>query len=404
MKLRTTLAIVAAILAVVSALAVVSVRRGVDRDWNAMLARIDELEAERLGRPMERDALYGESTSDAAWPYYERALVVLRGIDEVRDRARVAPHAKTDEERAERDALLAEADALFTHLRRAAHARDARSPVDLSLGASAPLHRLSEARPLAELAVARAIALIESGEDVRGVQTLLDAQQFARDLCVSPLLIEEMIGVSNLVPRAATDFLAEGGAARMSTEAKELWLDGLDALDASLPRRSSAYLGEVEVLGREFANAFETTDRRGWTAAIGASPGWRFGYSWRGAAADYVERATEIAREIELDVDRTPAETIRDFTEHERAAADDPNPLFEMAMPKFSSAARSRYWNRARLSFLRYALAVDLGRVPCEPLDPFGNGVQIEVTEERIHLRADDGSGPRNQPEVILVR
>jgi hypothetical protein len=404
MKLRTPLAISAAILAAASSLAVVSVRRGVERDWVAMLARIDELEAERLARPTERDALYGDSTSDAAWPYYERALEELRGIEDARDRGRVAPYAKTDEERAAREALLSDAEELFTHLRRGAHARAAERPLEWSDGMSMRIQRLVEVRLIAELSVARAIALIESGDDVRAVETLLDAHQFARDLCVSPVLIEEMIGVSELVPTAATDFLAGGGAARMSTEAKELWLNGLDALHASLPRQSWSFLGEVELVGREFVRAFPGTDEESWSRSLETSPGWRFGFSWRGAAADYVERATEIVRDVEAEMGRSPAEAIRRFTELERAAADDPNPLFEIAMPKFSSAARSRYWSRARLSFLRYALAVDLGRAPCEPFDPFGNGVQIEVTEDRIHVRAHDGSKRTHQPEVVLAR
>lgn len=404
MKLRSSFAIVTVVLAVASSFAIVTVRHGIDRDWNAMLTRLDELEEERLARPTEREALYGETTDDAAWPHYHLALDGVRTLDDWRDRTRVAPYAKTGDERASRDALLAETRGLLIHLSHGAHARDAGRRLDWSDGMAMRIQRLVDVRSVVHLAVASAVADIERGDDVRAVQTLLDAHQLARDLCASASLIEEMIGLSELVPTATTDFLAEGGAARMSVEAKELWLDGLDAVDASLPRGHGSFLGEVELVGREFVRALPATSDDDWMRQFDAAPGWRYGFSWRSAVSDYVERATEIVRTVDADLGAPPAETIRRLTEIELAAAGDPNPLFELALPRFSSAARSRHWCEARLSYLRHALAVELGRTPDEPLDPFGNGVEVEVTDERIRLSADDGSGRSHRPEIVFVR
>ncbi|MEM9380099.1 MAG: hypothetical protein AAGB93_09150 [Planctomycetota bacterium] len=369
----------------------VVVRQNVERNWRSMLVTLEELRAERLGRPALRDALHGATRDEQAWPHYERALAVLASIDEARDRCLAAPRATSEEERAERDALLAEAEAMFPHLARGAHARDARTAHAVDDGLPVKIQRLFDVSSVCELSVAHAIQRLERGQDLDAVAALLDAQQLARDLAVSPVLIEEMIGLSQLVPTGMEEWLAAGGLNAMSTSSVGVWLDGLDALRASLPSSSRAIVSEVEMFGREVLRQSEATGRLDWDGALEGAPLWRYGFSWRGAAADYVVRATDLARQVERAFDDGPLEVVARLEGLERIAGADQNPIYAVATPKIASAGRARIWQLARLDFLRHALALRLQRPTDLPEDPFGTGVRVEQDEDGIRVWAEAG-------------
>ena len=60
------------------------------------------------------------------------------------------------------------------------------------------------------------------------------------------------------------------------------------------------------------------------------------------------------------------------------------------SLPRFSSVASSRIYALARLAFMRHALALELGRSPELPTDPFGHGVEVELTPEHIRVWTTD--------------
>ena len=380
----------------------VVVRQAVERDWRAMLTTLEELRAERLGRSDVREALHGATSDDRAWPHYERALAALRSVEVTNDRSHAAARARTEAERKERDALLADVDAMFAHLTRGAQARDARSPVRFEDGASADIQRLAEIRWTSELSVARAMQLLESGDELGAVHGRLDAQQLARDLCVSPVLIEEMIGLSQLVPEATVEWLADGGANDMSASSLGVWLDGLDALRASLPDGSRAMVGEVEMFGREITRQVEASGRLEWKGFLDDASLWRYGFTWRGAAADYVVRGADFAREVERAYVGEPMRVLERLGALEQEAESDLNPIYKVAVPKISSAGRSRIWNLALLDFLRHALALRLARPSDLPVDPFGFGVEVEHDEAGIRVWAKAHERRQHEIEIDL--
>ena len=391
--MKRTLVIATATLLVIGAVGLTS-RHHTNRAWASMLVQLDAMEAERLARPTEREALYGETTEGLAWDHYWRALDEIDSLGRDWERVERATDPGDDAERRDRDVLIAEAAAALDHLHLGAHARDAATSVDFRQGVEARIPRLFASRALSQIACARMRALCEKGDQLAGLRGVLDAQQYARDLAVSPVLIEEMIGVSLLVPAGAEDFIASDGHV-LSRETTAVWLDALDDLAASIGVESHSFIGEMEMVGREFQiHEIRTSS---WISSMSIEPGWRFGFSWRGAAVDHLDRGTERAREVVAAYRMPPARAIPAMLELGRDADDDHNPLIRSMFPKAHSAVYSRYWNLARLSYLRHALALELGRVPCELVDPLGNGVKVTREDGvlRIETEVDDGNPNR---------
>ena len=123
-------------------------------------------------------------------------------------------------------------------------------------------------------------------------------------------------------------------------------------------------------------------------------PGWRYGFSWRVAAADYVDRGAEWADDF-MSLQRRPrAEMYASLRALSLAAGEDPNPLVEIAFPTLESIAGARLENLAELSFLRHALALQLGEEPCELLDPHGSGVTVTRVDGVLRIASPIPSNP----------
>ncbi|MEM9799278.1 MAG: hypothetical protein AAGA20_03065 [Planctomycetota bacterium] len=235
---------------------------------------------------------------------------------------------ENDDHRRDRDALLAQASEGLEHLHRGAHARDAATSIDFHLVWEAPLPTLRASRVLSQIASAKMRLLCEEGDQIAGVETLLDAHQYASDLAVSPVQIEVLIGLSLLGPPGPT-------------------------ISESL------------------------------------APFWRFGFSWRAAAADYVERGVEASGLVVPANRLSPESMVAAMDEFAREANEDHNPFVRSAFWRQSSLARSRSWCLARFSYLRHALALELGRTPCELVDPFGMGVTVTRDGGVLRIEAE---------------
>lgn len=386
LKLRTLL-VLAASVAVVVALAFVSHRRRVDRAWTKMHLQLDELEAQRLMRSGLREALHGETTEGRAWPHYRKALSELDAIDdEVLQRASMASSSEDEDHIAERDAVLAELDVFFVHLRRGAQARNAARLAYRVMPEGVENEPLRGVRHASELAVARALDLVEAGDGVGAVEVLLDLQQLARDLSTSPIVVEELAGIMALAPRSLSEALERGAAHGMSVEAKTLWLEGLDALIAELPRSGAGYLGEVERIGRGFAHTYRDSDDHQWTPGNRNWPSWRHAFSFRASAAEFVDLSLENAAFIEEVESGNPTLITSRLSDRMMSSLSRANTVYASAAVTGLDTASHRYRHITRLALLRHALALDLGRAHEPRLEPYGDVARAEVTPERIRV------------------
>jgi len=176
----------------------------------------------------------------------------------------------------------------------------------------------------------------------------------------------------------------------LSDEAKSLWLSGLDRMDASIPRGSKSFVGELELLGWTFTSLLGRDEAWSCVFSLDTDPGWRHAFSWRSTSASYILTAAAIAPSIEAAFEMDPPATLRRMRELEDDVDGDLNPMLHGSLPRFTSVASSRIYALARLAFLRHALALDLGRSPELPTDPFGHGVEVEQTPEHIRVWTTD--------------
>jgi hypothetical protein len=270
--------------------------------------------------------------------------------------------------------------------------------MDLADGAIMGAARLAKGRYLCTLAVAKARAQFEQGEDLAGVATLLDAQQFGRDLAVAPYLMEEMTGLAILVNSYLLGWLAEGGAGEMSVEAKERWLDGMDHIRATMPVRSSVWAGELERTGRDLQRTVVSEAplipgmRVEWRGPA-SEPGLAYRFSWRVAGADLVKRGPEWVRRADAARGPTHVATLDALKSLQAEMAQDDNPLVEKFGRSFVSVGTSRIYCITKFEFLRYALAVHLGRDAEVPADPWGHGVRVEIEGDHVRIWTPRGEG-----------
>lgn len=380
----------------------VTVRRRIDARWEQMAGRVDAMGVERRSRDMDRAAAYGATTEGSAWAQYVAAFermgevweaLPVRNFDALEDR--------TPEGRAKRDLVLRDLEPAFEALHRGAHARDARTGMDLADGSLDGVHSLARAHDLGRFAIARATALVECGGDMEAVATLLDVQQMGRDLAVAPFLIEEMMGLGVLVDPYLLQWLSDESTPQLSREAKAAWLDGMDRIRATMPATSAAWTGELERFGRDFQRAGEPTEPNvpglkstGWRGPS-TGPGLAYQFSWRSAAADLMERGPEFVERADAACQLAPALVLAALSElHAETAADD-NPLVGHFFRSLDSAGKSRIYCMAKFDFLRHALALQLQRKVDVPADPWGHGVRVEVEPDhvRVWTQSVEGTG-----------
>lgn len=377
-----------------------TVRRGIDTRWEQMAARVDAMGVERRSRDADRAAAYGATMEGSAWAQYE---VAFERMDEVWEALPVrnfdALEDRTPEGRAKRDLVLRDLEPAFEALHRGAHARDARTGMDLADGSLEGVRSLTRAHYLGRFAIARATALVERGEDMEAVATLLDVQQMGRDLAAASFLIEEMMGLGVLVDPYLLQWLGDESTPQLSKEAKAAWLDGMDRIRATMPATSPAWTGELERFGRDFQRAGEPTEPNvpglksaGWRGPS-TGPGFAYQFSWRSAAADLMERGPEFAQRADAACQLEPALVLAALSELQAEAAADDNPLVEHFFRSLDSVGKSRIYSMAKFDFLRHALALQLQRQSDVPADPWGHGVRVEVEPDHVRVWTQRGEG-----------
>lgn len=221
--------------------------------WEEALVVVDRLESELDQRQHHRPALWGATHEDRAYPHYDMALTCVEGWEP--DDVILARRGEGERALATRERLLAEGAEALEHLGRGAHARDATRAVDWSEGFEISARKLFYARMLVQLGELQATAHLESGDDLEAVRVLLDGLQFAGDLAQGPILIEEMIGVSQLVPELLLELIQTGAIRDLSPEAHVLLARGLTQLAGRLDWTSASLEGELVLGTRGVQNA-----------------------------------------------------------------------------------------------------------------------------------------------------
>ncbi len=309
---------------------------------------------ERFAERIEREALWGETTSGLAQPHYDLALRLVDAWDV--NAVVAAQRAEDGEGRRLRAQFLEEGAAVLSAVRLGAHARDATRNVDWSQGFHLPQRSLKLTRFLVQLAEMRAEELLAKGQGIEAVRTLLDVLQFSGDMAKGPILIEEMIGLSQLNPDFLIDRVAEGSLSELSPEAQQELVQGLSTLNQSLRWKGAGYDGDflLGVRGLETALQHEGT---GWRAMTG-NPGWipferQLGLLF---ATGYVHQRQEFGAEIESAFDSGADALVAKFQELRERLVARSNPISSVMMPVVGSCQRSRFYSLGRFRLLVRAL------------------------------------------------
>lgn len=317
------------------------------------VASMEPLE-ERFAERIERQALWGETTSGPAQPHYELALRLVADWD-IED-VLAARRAEDGEGIRLRMSFLKEGDPVLSALRLGAHGQDATREVDWSRGFELPMRRLKSSRFLTQLAEMRAEEMIGKGQDIEAVRTLLDALQFAGDLAEGPILIEEMIGLSQLNPDFLIDAVADGSLRELSSEAQQELVHGLSTLNRRLQWKGAGIVGDF-LLGVHGLDASLQHGGSGWRSMTGNS-GWipferPLGLLF---ATEYVHQWQDALAELDRGFDSGADALVATFQELKGRLAAGSNPISSILMPVVGSSHRSRFYSLGRFRLLVRAL------------------------------------------------
>lgn len=356
----------------------------------ALTARhLAELEAARAAWSFDREAPWGETRDEAAWPHYAAALARFASQEPEVGRATMqrileVSTAGDDGDPQRRAQVLARYGDVLEDVRRGAHARDARVEIRWEEGFTAPVPKLRDCRSSSNLAVLNLVEAAGTERELDAIRGLLDAQQMACDLAESPLLIAECIGLALIVPPALGGHLQDGLAARLSVESKREWLAGLRRLEAGLSRSSQSLLGEAELAGRSLSAGFVPQWSTGTGGVATRLEAWRNGLFLDRQVADHLGLMRTLHGELARASALPGPEALARVQELQALHGEGLNAVSSLCLPRILSVATSRASARTRLAVLRHALELHLGDQGTLPEDAFGSGVFARRASGRV--------------------
>ena len=323
--------------------------------WQEALVGIEQLEERLNSRVVERVALWGETNEGQAQPYYDRALAAVEEWDA---QAVMSISSETGEEgQAARRKLLHEGAGALADLHRGAHALDATHRVDWSRGFQIPMRTLLYVRVLTHISEMQAYELIEEGQDLEAVRVLLDAMQFAADQAGAPILIEEMIGLAELLPDILSDGLADGSLMDLSPGAREELNAGVEIMNRRLGWRVASMEGELLLGVRGLEHVFKD----GWTDSMERMMGQSIHplqrLVLRDYAAEYVKFMASACQRVDAAHEMGLAHLARELNDLDNEAELFRNPIVAVLVPSLVSAYRSRLYSVGRLRLFLQALS-----------------------------------------------
>lgn len=383
-KLRT-IAWIGGLTAVAVTVAAYCVFTAADRRWDQWSAQTDALQ-KRLFTTDVRPVLFGTATPGNAWDAYAAAMALAKADEGLEEQVRPSVREKLDP--SQLTTLLGAHAKTLADLRRGAHCRDARDPIDWSQGFDGIAHSLLTLRGLSNLAVTQALAQIERGQPVAAVDTLLDAAQLGRDAMHSPVLINELIGAAVLLISTCEAVGRNDLLDRLSPAALDRFADGLAILDEHIAKVSQSLHGEAVLFAR-------TARDPEFFAKMGLSTqAWRYGFSTRFMFADAGLQMIELA-------DRTVAAARGPWITCDTHLSGIEEEVIKAANPMLSAVAASRgvlltrFQTIARLRLLRMAIEHRRGRPIPQLADPFGSTLQHSLDADgkaRFWSIGPDGS------------
>ncbi len=335
--------------------------------WEAAFEKVQQVEARLEARVDERPVLWGEATDEWAQPHYDLALSLVEDWD--RDAVPAAARAEDERARADRARFLEEGQAALEALRRGTHAADATRRVPWSEGCGVLTRKLMTTRFLTLLCEMQMSVHLAEGRDLEAVHVLLDALQFGGDLCQSPILIEQMVGMAAVNPVRFVQGVEDGTLLTLSEEAQSALAHGLSILHPRLDWQSNALEGELVLSAYSLAASFRG-EGDGCTEWKGCSLA-----SVQTDAADHFELALTLERELAQVAGNEPSKLLTTAQRLQATAEALENPVTDNFLHVLDSAYRSRVHGIGRFRLLAHALAPD------------------EITQDpwmNAHLRSED--------------
>lgn len=354
------------------------------RDAAAMteaLACAAQLEQELGNREHEREPVGGNGLPGKAWDEYQRAQDLAQSlppkvIREFAVRTMAAAQASAEERAEEAARLMDQLSRPIEAMRKGARLLDVTHPVACTQQAVQNGPRLSTFNYLTDTLTVGGLAAIEAGDPAEGSEMILDAMQSAQDLLHSPLVITQLIGMSQLVPRSLEAFGEHQGLARLQPAALKALDLGVAKLIDSAPKTPELrgeivlFIRAIQSVGgnipsETFAGIAETAELVG-----GCAPAdlWAF-------ALDLRERAGQVPQD---------------------SAASKMQSVFH-------SAIVSHRYNLVRLQMLHYAIREARGLDPEPFADPFGMPLKITAEGEHYALEVSQ-PGEDHYPLVKRYR
>lgn len=358
--------------------------------WEEMVARVAELEHDLDAVSHERLPLGGPATAGNAWDFYEQAFALIRAHGNGKDfgiAASNAVEAGPETRRAETARLAAAMHEELDAIRSGARCLDAAPSIDWSLGLSHPIPKLMDTRPLCNVLVLQGLAEMESGSVESGCAKVLDAMQFGQDLTRSPLLICQLIGLSQTPPEALVGFLEYEGLSALPREALAILEASVGKL-ITTSRECPTLGGELVFLGHHIIDHEGDLDRFIGTSRFDQGPA--FALSPRWACASGFMILADAYDELALLPGVAFAKRARELNEGFR---DSNNPLLQAFSPAASCEASYRF-SIVRLAQLQHALRAALDLPPVPFLDPHGASLSVTDDGETLLLSVANGRYP----------
>lgn len=413
-RLWTLLVIVVAVILAVVGSVVLS---RIESRWEDLLADLDKVQEQLEVRPGERPVLWGEPEDGRAFDDYDKAMQLMATINaELEAMGDDAPRGYVEGEESWWDPetapaacwqIVARLGPAYAHIRRGAHKRDRRRRIAWRSGYEGVLpNDMGELPRLQQYATLRIWQLIDVGDQVEGVRTLLDMMQFGHDCYSDPVAIFSLVGAGMLRFPLSLFVVREDGEtgskgtrpdislAQLSQETRRLLGNGLARLDDALPAMGNRFRCDACLL--RWQAAMPDLTKAGEAPLLSNLMGRRL---VAGAVEELLAAAGEYdalqgpwrSRQVHYDAWVAKVE-------------DSPNPLFKALAPNVKTIAESEHEVQLWIRVVRMAVFEASGE-PQVLDDPFGGKVKRAIVDGRTRYWScgPDGIDHRGDVEQDIV-
>lgn len=205
------------------------------------MACASQLEQELGAQEHRREPAAGKGAEGLAWECYAQALGQIASLPRGREydlaKAAVETAKVSSKERAVSiQSLTEELSSALRAMRTGAQRFDARPPIDCTQEGVEDGPRLSATSCLTNVLTVAGVATIEAGQAEEGATMVLEAMQVGRDFRRAPLIITQVIGMDQMVPRSLEAFGEHQGLHRLAPPALALLDAGIARMLRNTPK------------------------------------------------------------------------------------------------------------------------------------------------------------------------